>query len=64
MSKNINEEKYQSYQKKRIFKYGIIGLSIVIIVLEILALLNKISMIWGLLLFIVLYIFKKKYQSN
>ena len=60
MSKNINDDKYKAYLKKQRFKYVFIGISILIIILEILALLNKISMLWGLGLFIIFYIIKKK----
>ena len=61
MSKNINDDKYKAYLKNKRFKYVFIGVSILIIVLEILALLNKISMLWGLVLFVILYIIKKKF---
>ena len=59
MNKNENDLKYKEYQKKKIVKYIILLLSIVIIVLEVLALFQVISMLWGILLFIILYIIKK-----
>ena len=54
-----NDDKIKKYQRKKILKWVIIILSIIVIVLEVLALFKVISMIWGLLLFIVIYILKK-----
>ena len=59
MNKNINDKKYNEYQKNKIKKYFYIILSALIIILEILALFNVISMVWGLILFILLYLLKK-----
>ena len=59
MSKNINDTKYHEYKKKEIYKYLYIFLAIVVITLEILALFNVISMIWGIILFAILYLLKK-----
>ena len=59
MNKNINDKKYDEYQKNKIKKYFYIILSALIIILEILALFNVISMVWGLILFILLYLLKK-----
>ena len=56
---NINDDKYREYRKKKILKILIIIISLLVIILEILALFNKISIIWGLLLFIILYFLKK-----
>ena len=57
---NSNDLKIRKYYKKRLFKYLYIFFSIMIIVLEILALFNVVNMFWGLLIFIIL-IFLKKY---
>ena len=59
MNKNINDEKYQEYQKKRIQRIILILLSLLVIATEILVLLNKINIIFGIASFIVLYLFKK-----
>ena len=59
MNKNVNDDKFNEYQKNRIFKYVIIILSILVIVLEILALLQKVNMIWGVIIFIIIYFLKK-----
>ena len=56
-----NDNKIKSYQYKRLLKWIIILLSLFVIVLEILALLDIISMIWGVLLFIIIYILKKMF---
>ena len=58
---NINDDKYNQYKKKKLFKYLFLLLSVGVIVLEILALLNVINMIWGLILFIGLYFLKKMF---
>lgn len=54
-----NDEKVKAYQRQKILKWIIIILSIAVIVLEVLALLKIISMLWGLLVFIIIYILKK-----
>lgn len=59
-----NDDKIKKYQRKKILKWVIIILSIIVIVLEVLALFKVISMIWGLLLFVVVYILKKIFQSH
>ena len=64
MNKNINDKKYHEYKKKRIFKILYIVLSLTVVVLEILALLNIINMIWGLLVFVLLFFLKKVYQKD
>ena len=61
---NSNDDKIKEYQRKKVLKYLIILLSIIVVVLEVLALFKVISMIWGLLLFIVIYILKKIFQSH
>ena len=56
---NKNDEKFREYKKKKAIKYLYILLSISVIVLEILALFNVISMIWGILIFAIIWLFKK-----
>ena len=58
MKNNVNDNKYQEYKKKKLLKYLIIILSLFVIVLEVLALFNVINMIWGLIVFVVLYFIK------
>lgn len=58
-----NEKKYKKYLNKKIMKYLLIFLGISIIVLEILALFNVISFIWGLIAFIIFYILKYFYTK-
>ena len=64
MNKNINDKKYQEYKKKKIFKLLYIALSLIVVVLEILALFNVINMIWGLIVFVLLFFLKKVYQKD
>lgn len=59
MNKNINDIKYGEYKKKKIINLIIILISIIIIILEVMALFQVISMVWGLILFIFLYLLKK-----
>ena len=59
MNKNINDKKYNDFKKKKIFRYIYVVLSLLVIVLELLALFNVINMIWGLILFILLFFLKK-----
>lgn len=61
MNKNINDEKYRTYKKNRRFKIIYLLLSVMVIVLEVLALFNVISMVWGLLVFIFVYLLKKMF---
>ncbi len=61
MSKNINDEKYEEYKKKQFSKYAIIILSLIVIVLETLALFQVIDMIWGIVFFAIIYLLKKFY---
>ncbi len=56
---NINDQKLLDYKRKKIVKVIIVLLALGVIVLEILALLNKVSMLWGLGLFIVVQILNK-----
>ncbi len=55
---NKNDEIYKKYKKNRINKIIFVILGIGIIVLEVLALFNIISMFWGIGVFILLYVFK------
>ena len=57
--KNKNDKIIQEYKKKQIKKWLIIIVYILVIVLEILALFNIISMLWGCALFAIIYLFKK-----
>lgn len=57
--KNDNDKKIFEYKKKKFEKYFLIILSISVIILEILALFNVINMMWGLGLFVIVYILKK-----
>ena len=57
--KNDNDKRIFEYKKKKFEKYFLIILSISVIILEILALFNVINMMWGLGLFVIVYILKK-----
>ena len=59
MNKNINDVKYKEYKKKKLINAIIILISITIIILEVLALFQVINMVWGLILFVILYLLKK-----
>ena len=54
-----NDEKIAKYRKQKLEKWFLIIMSIGVIVLETLALLDIISMIWGCVLFIFAYLLKK-----
>ena len=54
-----NDEKIKNYRKKKIEKWLLIVMLLGVITLETLALLNIISMLWGCVLFIIIYLFKK-----
>ena len=56
---NSNDDKIKKYQRQKLLKWIIIILSISVIILEVLALFKIISMIWGLIVFIIVYILKK-----
>ncbi len=59
-----NDDKYQKYLLKKIYKYLIIFLSLVTIFLESLALFKTISYLWGLIPFILIYIVKYFYYKS
>ena len=54
-----NDEKIKKYRKNKIAKWLLIVMLLGVITLETLALLNIISMLWGCVLFIIIYLFKK-----
>ena len=56
---NNNDKKIFEYKKKRLFNILLVISSLIVIVLEILALFNVIDMLWGLGLFVLMYILKK-----
>ena len=56
-----NDEKIKKYRKEKIKKWVIVILSLGVIVLEVLALLKIINMLWGCLVFIIIYILKKMF---
>ena len=59
ITKTDNDKKIREYQKQKFKKWLLISLSLVVIVLEILALFNVINMLWGCGLFIIIYLLKK-----
>ena len=58
---NSNDEKMKKYQKQKVKKWVIIILSLAVVVLEVLALFKVIDMLWGCLLFVLIYILKKMF---
>jgi len=54
-----NDEKLKKYQKKKVLNVVILLLSLITIMLEILALFKVINMIWGIIIFIIIYLLKK-----
>lgn len=56
---NDNDKKISEYKKKKLSKVIIIALYFLVIVLELLALFGVIDMIWGIIIFIPLYLLKK-----
>lgn len=54
-----NENRFKEYRKKKYIKYLMVALLFCVIVLEILALLKKVHYIWGLLVFVLVYLLKK-----
>ena len=56
-----NDDKIKEYQRQKLKKWIIIILSLGVIVLEVLALLNIINMLWGCGLFLIIYILKKMF---
>ena len=61
---NDNDKKYKEYRKKQIFKYSIIITSLMVIVLEALALFGVISFLWGLIPFVINCIIKYINEKN
>lgn len=61
---NKNDLKIKEYKKKKIYKYLIITLSLLTIILESLALFKVISYVWGLIPFVLCYIVKYFYTGN
>ena len=59
MNEFDNDERIRQYKKNNLFKWITVGLSIVVIILEILALMNKISMLWGCGIFLIVLLLKK-----
>ena len=57
--KNENDQKIQNYKKQQMKKWLIIFLCFDVVVLEILALLNLIDMLWGCVLFAIVFLLKK-----
>ena len=56
---NDNDKKISEYKKKKLSKVIIIALYFLVIVLELLALFGVIDMMWGIIIFIPLYLLKK-----
>ena len=54
-----NDQKIREYQKQKITKWVLLSSSFIVIILEVLALFNVIDMLWGLGLFVLMYILKK-----
>ena len=61
---NNNDLKIKEYKKKKNYKYLIIILSLLTIILESLALFQVISYLWGLIPFVLCYIVKYFYAGN
>ena len=53
-----NDKKIKEYKKKQFDKWLILALNLCVIVLEILALMNIISMWWGIGVFSLMYLFR------
>lgn len=56
---NINDKKIREYKNKKIKKWILVSLLVLVIVLEVLALFNVISMLWGAVIFVIIYLFEK-----
>lgn len=54
-----NEKRFFEYRKKKVLKVLFLILSVLVIVLEILALFKVINLLWGLILFLILCFLKK-----
>jgi hypothetical protein len=59
MDKKSNDQKIIDYKKAKIKKWAIIIMYMAVIVLEILALFSIVDMLWGCILFVLIYLFKK-----
>ena len=53
-----NEVRYKEYKKKKILKFLILIFSLMVIVLEVLAIFKVIHFVWGLLAFGIVYLLK------
>ncbi len=60
---NNNDEKVKKYNKRRIAKWLIVILSVIVIILEILALFNKINMLWGCGVFVIVTLLKVYFKK-
>ena len=56
---NTNDKRIRDYKKKKIEKWILIAALFSVIILEILALFNVISVVWGCIIFIIVYLFEK-----
>ena len=59
-----NEVRYKEYKKKKILRFLILVFSLIVIILEILAIFKVIHFIWGLLAFGLVYLLKYFFQKN
>lgn len=59
-----NEVRYKEYKKKKILRFLILIFSLMVIVLEILAIFKVIHFVWGLLVFGVVYLLKYFFQKK
>jgi len=59
-----NEVRYKEYKKKKILKFLILIFSLIVIVLEILAIFKVIHFVWGLMSFGIVYLLKYFFQKN
>lgn len=59
-----NEDRYSLYRKKKILKYLLLFLSLCVVVLEVLALFKIVHYIWGLVVFLVVYLIKKVFVKT
>ena len=56
---NDNDKKIKEYRKQELKKWIVVFAYLFVIALEVLALFNKINMLWGCGLFLLAYLFKK-----
>ena len=61
---NNNDKKIKEYKKRQIFRYSIIVLSFLVVVLESFALFKIISYLWGLIPFVINCIVKYLYERE